>query len=81
MKYEFTDRFVKSYKTFNKEVQLKFDKQLKYLIDNINHPSLHSKKYDESKDIWQARVDQNVRFYFIIKDDVYILVNIKNHPK
>jgi mRNA-degrading endonuclease RelE of RelBE toxin-antitoxin system len=81
MRYEFTAKFIKSYHSFSTDVQLKFDKQLGYLLKNIKHPSLHAKKYDESEDIWQARIDQNIRFYFIISDDVYILLNIKNHPK
>jgi len=55
---------------------MKFDKQLGYLLKNIKHPSLHAKKYDESEDVWQARIDQNIRFYFIISDDVYILLNL-----
>ncbi|MFA5831200.1 MAG: hypothetical protein WC878_05215 [Candidatus Paceibacterota bacterium] len=81
MRYEFTAKFIKSYHSFSADVQLKFDKQLGYLLKNIKHPSLHAKKYDESEDIWQARIDQSIRFYFIISDDVYILLNIKNHPK
>ncbi len=81
MKYEFTFKFIRSYRLFSKSVQLKFDKQLGYLILDIKHPSLHAKKYSESEGIWQARVDKNIRFYFIIKNDMYILLNIKNHPK
>jgi mRNA-degrading endonuclease RelE of RelBE toxin-antitoxin system len=81
MRYEFTFKFIKSYHSFPNNIQLKFDKQLGYLLKNIKHPSLHSKKFDEAEDIWQARVDQNIRFYFKINDDIYILLNIKNHPK
>ena len=29
-------------------------KQLRVLAGNLNHPSLHAKKYDEAKDVWQA---------------------------
>lgn len=81
MRYEFTSKFAKSYHSFPNSTQLKFDKQLGYLLKNIKHPSLHAKKFDEAEDIWQARVDQNIRFYFKINDDIYILLNIKNHPK
>lgn len=81
MKYEFTHKFVKSYHTFPTKIQKKFDKQLGFLLMDIRHPSLHTKKYNEIEDIWQARVDDSVRFYFIIIRDTYILLNIKNHPK
>ncbi len=32
-------------------------------------PGLHSKKYDEARDIWQARVTRDWRFYFTIEGD------------
>jgi len=51
------------------------------LLENIRHPSLHAKKYDESQDLWQARVTGAWRFYFKIEDDVYRLEEIKAHPK
>jgi len=50
-------------------------------LKDLRHPSLHAKKYNETDDIWQARVDKNVRFYFLIKSDVYILLDIVHHPK
>ncbi len=41
-------------------VQKAFDKQTKLLVQNLRHPSLRAKKYDESKDRWQARVKQRL---------------------
>lgn len=81
MKYSFTARFIRSYRKFPQEVQTKFNKQLSYLLENLNHPSLHAKKYDEVNMIWQGRVDRNVRFYFQIQEDSYILLDIQKHPK
>jgi hypothetical protein len=66
---------------FSENIQIKFDKQLGYLLENLNHPSLHAKKFDETEDLWQARVNQNIRFYFKISGDTYQLVDIKKHPK
>jgi mRNA-degrading endonuclease RelE of RelBE toxin-antitoxin system len=37
-----------------------FFKQVRFLANNLQHPSLHAKKYDESRDLWQARVNQGV---------------------
>lgn len=45
------------------------------------HPSLQAKKYDEARDIWQARVNGGWRFYFRIEGDVYHLIDISPHPK
>ncbi len=81
MKHQFTVKFIRSYHIFSKLVQSKFDKQLNYLLRDIRHPSLRAKKYDEAHGIWQARVDNGVRFYFLINSDTYILLNIEKHPK
>ena len=58
-----------------------FFKQVTFLAGNLHHPSLHAKKYDESKDRWQARVNKNWRFYFNIVGDTYIIRDIVPHPK
>jgi hypothetical protein len=35
--------------------------------------SLHAKKYNESRGLWQARINDDWRFYFTIESDAYIL--------
>ena len=62
-------------------VQLAFDKQSLLLLQNLRHPSLHAKKYNEAEDLWQARVTASWRFYFKIEGDTYRLEEIKAHPK
>lgn len=59
----------------------RFSKQLRFLVDNIQHPSLDAKKYDESRDLWQARVNRAWRFYFTITDDAYQIEKVIPHPK
>jgi plasmid maintenance system killer protein len=58
-----------------------FAKQMGFLIGNLGHPSLHAKKYDEAQDIWQARVNRSWRFYFVIREDEYVILSIIPHPK
>ncbi|OGG76640.1 hypothetical protein A3B35_00140 [Candidatus Kaiserbacteria bacterium RIFCSPLOWO2_01_FULL_54_24] len=74
-----TVRFKREFKKFSKEVRFAFAKQIGFLLNDIRHPSLRAKKYDEARGIWQARVTNNVRFYFSIKDDCYILLDIEKH--
>ena len=62
-------------------VQRAFLKQVGFLQQNLLHPSLHAKKYDETGDLWQARVDLNWRFYFLIHSDIYLVTDIIPHPK
>lgn len=39
--------------------------------------SLRAKKYDEKNDLWQARVNDDWRFYF----RMYRIEEIRKHPK
>lgn len=56
-------------------------KQLRFLAADLRHPSLRAKKYDESREIWQARVNNDWRFYFRIADDTYYIIKLIPHPK
>ena len=74
-------RFERSYAKAPQQVQRAFDKQSLLLLQNLHHPSLHAKKYDESRNLWQARVNLSWRFYFLIQDDTYYMVDVVPHPK
>jgi hypothetical protein len=57
--------FVRNYSKAPQEVQRAFDKQSFFLLQNLHHPTLRAKKYDEAKSLWQARVNDSWRFYFV----------------
>jgi plasmid maintenance system killer protein len=81
MRWQHTLRSKADYDNASRNVQKAFDKQVRLLAANLLYPSLHAKKYDESQDLWQARVNQAWRFYFRIEEDTYIIVRIIPHPK
>jgi mRNA interferase RelE/StbE len=81
MKLARTPHFLRSYAKAPDDIQRTFAKQAKLLLDNLGHPSLRAKKYDESRDLWQARVTRDWRFYFTIEGDTYVLHDIMAHPK
>ncbi len=81
MKIYRTKRLVKSYANAPPEVQRAFDKQLRLLVDNLQHPSLRAKKYDAANDVWQARVNRDWRLYFKIEGDAYYIIDMTPHPK
>ncbi len=81
MKLELSERFMRSYRNAPFAVKKSFDKQSLLLTNNLNHPSLHAKKYNEANDIWQARVNRSWRFYFEIDGDTYKIIDIVPHPK
>jgi len=81
MKRQLTTAAAKNYAEAPASVQKAFDKQVKLLVENFRHPSLRTKKYDESRNIWQARVNRDWRFYFLITGDTLLILNIIPHPK
>ena len=81
MRAVYTKRFLESYASAPPNVQRAVDRRVALLLENLRHPSLRAKKYDETRDIWQARVDSGWRFYFRIEGDTYILETIRPHPK
>jgi mRNA interferase RelE/StbE len=81
MKADYTKRARRSLEDLPAPVRKALFKQVKFLEQNLHHPSLRAKKYDEGQNLWQARVNKDWRFYFLIQDDVYYIVDIIAHPK
>ncbi len=81
MRWQHSKRSQEAYQSAPPAVQKAFDKQVRLLALNLHHPSLRAKKYDEARDIWQARVNRNWRFYFTIVEDTYRVEDIIPHPK
>jgi mRNA-degrading endonuclease RelE of RelBE toxin-antitoxin system len=81
MEIVLSDRAIEALKDAPPPVRRAFEKQLRFLAANIQHPSLHAKKYDEGRDLWQARVNKAWRFYFTIADDTYRIEDVIAHPK
>jgi len=79
MNASFTPHFQRSYQKLPKEIQATFDKQLALLLQNLRHPSLRAKKYDEGRDVWQARITGSYRCYFEILDNRYTFHEIRAH--
>lgn len=81
MRLHYTERFRRSYAAAPGSIQRAFDRRVVLLVHNLRHPSLHAKKYDERRDIWQARVNIDWRFYFKIEGDTYYLIDLMPHPQ
>jgi mRNA-degrading endonuclease RelE of RelBE toxin-antitoxin system len=80
MRLRFTERADKDYAGLPVNIRKAFAKQLRFLLDNLRHPSLQAKKYNEANDVWQGRVTRGWRFYFKIEGDEYIIISIISHP-
>jgi hypothetical protein len=53
---------MRSYEKAPARVQKQFDKQAQLLFQDWTRPSLRTKKYGETRGIWQARINQDWRF-------------------
>jgi len=81
MKVVLSDRAIESLSDAPPNVRRAFEKHLRFSVGDVPHPSLHANKYDESKDLWQARVNQSWRFYFTITNDTYCMEDVIARPK
>jgi mRNA-degrading endonuclease RelE of RelBE toxin-antitoxin system len=81
MKRKTSARFDHDFDRLPADIQKQVDKQLKLLVQDLRYPSLRTKKYDEGRDIWQARITGDYRVYFQIVGDTYHLIAVVKHPK
>jgi len=81
MKAQYSDAVNEALENAPAPVRKAFFKQVSLLVQNLHHPSLRAKKYDEANDRWQARVNKSWRFYFKILDDTYYILKLIPHPK
>lgn len=81
MRVLFSAKALHDYQNTPERVRQAVNKQFGFLLKNLKHPSLHAKKYDEGKDVWQVRITKDWRFYFQIRKDVYHIITIIKHLK
>jgi len=79
MKLSRTNRFVQDYKRLPARIQKQADRKLRYLAQNIAHPSLRVKRVRKYKDIFEGSITRDYRFLFQIVTDGYILLRIGRH--
>jgi hypothetical protein len=81
MRAVLTEPFVDNLIAAPPAIQKRFGEQLAHLLRDLRHSSLRAKKYDESRGLWQARINDDWRFYFTIEGDAYVLRGLIPHPK
>lgn len=81
MNLVYTERFAEAASRLSKEARAKLPKALKLLAEDPRHPSLQTKKIQglSEREIFEARLDQKIRFSFQVQGDLIILRNIDDH--
>jgi mRNA-degrading endonuclease RelE of RelBE toxin-antitoxin system len=81
MRFRYHPRVVEQLADAPLPVRRAFDRKVELLVQDLRHPSLRAKKYDETRDLWQARVSMGWRFFFQIQGDTYTILSVIAHPK
>ena len=79
MQFFWTDSFKKDYKHLPLEVRERTDQALRRFSVNSRHPSLHVKKMEGVKDVWEVRVSDNYRITFQYIQEGVLLRRVGTH--
>jgi mRNA interferase RelE/StbE len=79
MKLIRTDRFLDDYRELPAQVQKQTDRKLRYLAENLAHPSLRVKRVRKYRDVYESSISMDYRLLFPITTDAYVLLRIGRH--
>ena len=81
MNIVYTARFAVAASRLSKEARAKLPKALLLLAEDPRHPGLQTKKIQGlgDREIFEARLDQRIRFTYQVQGNVLILRNIDDH--
>jgi len=71
--------FQKKVSQFPQDLKELIQAKLELFFDNPKHPSFHSKKIQGTEDIFESRINSDIRFTWEYFDDGIILRNIGYH--
>lgn len=77
--YQFTKKFKKEYQILPGEIQNNFDKKLSFLLEDIFHPSLRTKRIQGTKNRWEGSITMKCRFTFELHGNKAIFRAIGTH--
>lgn len=75
------DNFDKHYETLPGHIKRKFEKQVRFLLNDPKHPSLKIHRFESIKGLWEFYVDDYYRCLFSIESNTYILKWVGTHPQ
>lgn len=79
MNVYFSDSFRRDFKDLSAEIKKIAEQKIQFFLNNPRHPSLHTKKIQGTRDIWEGRITQNYRFTFQVLQNVYRLRRVGTH--
>ncbi len=81
MEVLFTEQFEQAYERLTSAEKRSVRKALTLLSDNPKHPSLHAKKMEGRKNIWEACPSKRLRMTFEMAGEIILMRNVGEHDK
>ncbi len=76
----FTKRFEKHFKDLNAQEKNQLQDKLRLLAENPMHPSLRTKRIQETKDLFECGVNMDVHIIWYCEGDkLIILIDVGHH--
>lgn len=76
-----TEQFEQAYEKLTNAEKRSVRKALTLLGNNPKHPSLHVKKMEGRKNIWEARPSKRLRVTFEMAGEIIFMRNVGEHDK
>jgi len=74
-----TKRFLADYRKLPDQVRKQTDRKLRYLAENVGHPSLRVKRVRKYEKVYEGSINMDYRFLFLITTEGYVLLRIGRH--
>ena len=81
MEIIFTGRFEQAYEKLSRSEKESVQKALSLLESNLKYPSLHIKKLECIRDVWEARPSKRLRLTFQMEGETIIVRNAGEHDR
>ncbi len=81
MRIDRTDPFKKAFANLEDTDKRRAEKALRFLEENLGHPSLRVKRVRKTRRIWEARVSRDIRMTFEFQGEIILLRNIGRHDE
>lgn len=79
MKLIRTQRFLEDYRKLPTQIQKQTDRKLRYLADNVGHPSLRVKRVRNYDEVYEGSINMDYRLLFLMTPEGYVLLRIGRH--
>lgn len=79
MRLKYLKSFARDYAGLPENIKDQVDKQIRFLLADARHPSLHVKKMPGRENVWECRVSKGCRLTFQIDEETFILRRVGAH--